>query len=492
MFLKKVRNSCLHPYRFFNRTTQSFMIQPCGRCFGCVNSKAVSNDLLIQAHASKFRFTAFVTLTFDMDHIPLATLVDVNDITYLVDYSDFDVILGEYPLISDDDKLDLYSKVMPINGKKFPLNTLPYLDYSLVRLFLISLRQRIKQKRCKSFTTYLSSDNVIKQKYKYIINKFYSDEKISYYLVGEYGTKSLRPHFHLLLFFDKYETLQALRYHIPKIWSYGRTDFQIAHGSASSYLASYVSSNTLLHQIYQSKQIRPRSRHSLFFGFKIMEDNVQKIQPSSSCFSLSFDIPTNGKTKTCLFSRSFINSIYPKTLGFCSADARLLYERYTVYLKAQREYPYSSLIDIARHAYWDIFQGSIPQFLIDCGFNDSDFNPKLHEYPLSEHSIYHLLLVSSKFIHLCYTLSYTFLDYLQCILDFYNKKSYLHFKDLMQSLEDLSSSSLYTDVLEDYYSDPDSIYSVKSRYYDLVYNESVNVFNNNIKHKTLKDLINPI
>lgn len=492
MFLKKVRHSCLHPYRFFNRSTQSYMIQPCGRCYGCVNSKAASNDLLIQAHASKFRFTAFVTLTFDMEHIPLASLVDVNDITYLVDYHNFDVILGEFPFISDSEKDVLYSKVIPLNGKSFPYHTLPYLDYSLPRLFLISLRQRIKQKRSKAFTTFLTSDNLVKQTYKYITNNFYTDEKITYYMVGEYGTNSLRPHFHFLFFFNKYETLQALRHFIPQVWTYGRTDFQIAHGSASSYLASYVSSNSLLPKIYQSKQIRPCSRHSLFFGFKTMEDNIQKIQPSSSCFSLSFDISANGKSKSCLFSPSFINSIYPKTIGFSSSSSRLLYQRYTCYLKAVREYPYASLIDVARHAYWDVFQGSIPQFLIDCGYNDTDYNPKLHDSPLSENSIYRLLLVSSKFLNLCYTLNFSYLDYLQCILDFYNKKSYFHFKELLQSLEDLSSSSLYTDVIADYYSDPDSVYSTHSAYYDVLYNESVNLFNHNIKHKTLKDIINPI
>ena len=246
MFLRKVRSSCLHPYRFFNHSTHAYMIQPCGKCFGCCNSRAVTNDLSIQSHASKYKFTAFVTLTFNMSSMPLATLIDVGDITYLVDYNSFDVVLGEFPLMSESEKSDLYNKVQPVNGKRFPVNTLPYLDYYTARLFLVSLRQRIKQKRIKQFTTFIDPvTNEVKQKYHYEINNFRTDEKITYYLVGEYGTKSLRPHFHILFFFDELRTLQAIKYHLSQVWSYGRTDFQISSGSASSYVASYVSNNAL-------------------------------------------------------------------------------------------------------------------------------------------------------------------------------------------------------------------------------------------------------
>ena len=158
------------------------MIAPCGKCIGCCNSRAVSNDLSIQSHASKYKFTAFITLTFDMSSMPLATFVDVGDITYLVDYTDFDVVLGEYPLMDDTEKASLYSKVQPLNGKHFPGNTLPYLDYNIVRLFLVSLRQRIKQKRLKCFTTHIDPvTKDIRQSYTYITNNYTTDEKTAFF-----------------------------------------------------------------------------------------------------------------------------------------------------------------------------------------------------------------------------------------------------------------------------------------------------------------------
>ena len=485
MFIKRVRSTCLHPYRFFNHSTQSYMVQPCGHCYGCSNSRAVSNDLLIQAHSSNYRFCCFVTLTFDMQSIPLGTFIDVNDITYLVDFANYDCIIAEFPLISHDDKVKLYASCQPVNGKQFPPNTLPYLDYSLARLFIASLRQRIKQKRFKSFRKDGS--------YFYIPNNFITDEKITYYLVGEYGTKSLRPHFHLLLFFDNSDTLQALYQNVSKVWSYGRTDIQLATGSASSYVASYVSNNALLPEVYRNKQIRPRSKHSIHFGFKSMEDNKEKIQPSSPLFSLSFSFLANGKEKSCLFTNSFINTLYPKTLGFNSTDTRLLLQRYTVLNKALSIYPYSSLLKCAAHIYWDICQGSYPQFLIDCGFNASDFDFRIHgEYALKESSIYRLLLISNKFINLCKMQNYSYVDYLSVILDFYNKKSYIHLKELYNTLEDISVIPFYNDVIKDYYTDPDSVYSSSSSYYTTIYNDAVILFNNNIKHKTLNDSVNSI
>ena len=71
-------------------------------------------------------------------------------------------------------------------------------------------------------------------------NKAFPDEsyikKVKYFAVGEYGTKSHRPHYHIIIF----NIPREIRRKIADSWKYGRTHFGIAEMASIRYTAKYV------------------------------------------------------------------------------------------------------------------------------------------------------------------------------------------------------------------------------------------------------------
>ena len=94
----------------------------------------------------------------------------------------------------------------------------------------------------------------------------YTNEKISFYAVGEYGPVHFRPHFHILLFFNSQEIVDVLRECHNKSWKFGRSDIQCSNGGCASYVASYVNSLASAPPLYRDwetdrKSTRLNSSH---------------------------------------------------------------------------------------------------------------------------------------------------------------------------------------------------------------------------------------
>lgn len=66
---------------------------------------------------------------------------------------------------------------------------------------------------------------------------FKNDKRIRFFAVGEYGSKTLRPHYHLLLFnippCDAYKEF-------PKLWPYGHTEIGYVCDQSINYVCKYV------------------------------------------------------------------------------------------------------------------------------------------------------------------------------------------------------------------------------------------------------------
>ena len=99
------------------------------------------------------------------------------------------------------------------------------------------------------------------------LRSYYPDEKLRYYAVSEYGPRTFRPHWHLLLFSNSERFSKTILENVSKAWSYGRCDASLSRGFAAPYVASYVNSFVALPDFYTQmpKMVRPKSFHSIGF-----------------------------------------------------------------------------------------------------------------------------------------------------------------------------------------------------------------------------------
>lgn len=144
--------------KFVNKAITSFIEIPCGKCLECKleYSKQWANRCMLEA--SQFKNNCFVTLTYNDQNVPI---------------SDFPI--------------------------EYDLNTGEPLDYDKAQ----TLRKKDLQKFIKNLR---SSLNRIPGKLDSKGNPIYYKvgdpeyKKIRYFASGEYGSKSKRPHYHLIIF----------------------------------------------------------------------------------------------------------------------------------------------------------------------------------------------------------------------------------------------------------------------------------------------------
>lgn len=291
--LLKAVDHCQYRSFITNKYTGARIAIDCGQCDYCIHKKAQKASMRVKTAGSAFKFTYFVTLTYDNEHIPLMSCK--------VLHSDYEDVLG----ISGDIHFGHeYHKYIPVSEYQCDDNsalrhiffeqvqgTVPFdreikeyapvkdnwfLSMDAIRSFIYktqsvnktdySVSEQYGRDNLIPFLNYVDVQNYIKRLRKHLYKQLGSYETLHFYAVGEYGPVHFRPHYHILLFTNSEEVSKVLRYCHDKSWKLGRSDFQIARGGASSYVASYVNSLSSAPLLYRScRAFRPRSRASLGF-----------------------------------------------------------------------------------------------------------------------------------------------------------------------------------------------------------------------------------
>lgn len=335
--------SCFRPLKIWtSQSTQMFV--PCGHCYACLNRKRSSLSLKLHLEEISSKYCYFITLTYDNEHLPLYRLVDSDYVDYLIPEPVSDRIVSDgvvsYNLqhsndlkfVADDSVLikkcdKLYTSISCYNKQievyqnthlrnvGYGFGTFALLYYRDVQLWLKRLRKKI-------FKDY--------------------GEKVRYYVIGEYGTESLRPHWHCLLFFEsdslakELEDVQSVgtdirpcecaKYLLP-LWKYGICESKRTDRNSYAYVSSYVSKPSSFPEVLDALSPQ-KAYHSLCLGEVLPKKDVLGFIKDKDFSSLRFHSVSNSDGSLSDYSiwRSYYDKFFPRYSGQSSQDYEISLE----------------------------------------------------------------------------------------------------------------------------------------------------------------------
>lgn len=104
-----------------------------------------------------------------------------------------------------------------------------------------------------------------------------------YFLVGEYGSTTRRPHYHLLAFFAEPISFQTVHQFLLKAWTKGFITVSEVTPGRIGYCCKYVNMVDNLPPVY--KPYKPFRRMSLGIGRSYLSDNIKEYHRSGLDFS---------------------------------------------------------------------------------------------------------------------------------------------------------------------------------------------------------------
>lgn len=292
--LLKVASHCQHRSFVTNRYTGQRIAVDCGQCDYCIHKRAQKASMRVKTAGSAFKYSYFVTLTYDNEHVPLmfcevlhSEYEDTLSISgcKVFGYEKHSYIpVSEYSC-SDSSRLRhiFFTQVqgtVPYNRESSqyePVRDNWFLSMDAIRSFIAKTKSATpygKEGELSArygdnlipYLNYVDVQNYIKRLRKHLKTVLGSYETLHFYAVGEYGPVRFRPHYHILLFTNSEKVSTVLRQCHAKSWKLGRSDFQASRGGAASYVASYVNSSCSTPLLYRAcRAFKPRYRASIGF-----------------------------------------------------------------------------------------------------------------------------------------------------------------------------------------------------------------------------------
>lgn len=318
---------CLSKRWITNPYTHKRLYVSCGKCPACLQQKADKRAQKIRYSVSPDEYSVFAHLTYANDHIPYISKSDAIALApnkkthslYLPIYRDADVKYvrssSDYKFVKKDSSKDIIDKIFipSIDHDYFQHsvfdcvglsngspNNVGVLLYSDVQRFIKRLRQRLRR-------------------------NFGITASIKYFCVGEYGSRTLRPHFHIIFILPLSVVYSSFAAAVAAAWPYDdydltRRNIGVAK-SAAAYCSSYVNCASYVPALLlMDSKTRPLHHASQNFGISLPSFSFRNVVDAFYRKNLRYDIQVNRKgafvTESRVYPSYLIRRFFPKFKGY--------------------------------------------------------------------------------------------------------------------------------------------------------------------------------
>lgn len=316
---------CTHN-RYITNCYNDKIFVPCGKCRACLQERAIKRANMIRNSFPAGTVALFVTLTYKNEFIPYIDEDEVNNILLSNKDSVIDV-----PVWRDYD-VNHYRIGSSRYTKKFIYETdRPLYNIKIKRTDWYGSRSQFKylvnSPSRHIGVPHFSDVQKFLKRLRIILDRNYSNYEIPIrsFQVSEVGPKTLRPHFHLLLFIP-FEYISFVKAAVVKAWSYAdnnRTfrNIEVAR-DAASYVSSYVNCHSYIPDLFTiMREFRPKSSHSQGMGFDKAAFTLPEILKSYRKRNLVYSErdPKTGKSTfiDLPLPANVIGRYFPKIKGYC-------------------------------------------------------------------------------------------------------------------------------------------------------------------------------
>lgn len=283
--------SCSNPYTV--STSKGLVNVPCGKCLPCLQKKVSATTLLLDLESQRCKYVEMINLTYNDDCLPFIDFSDDSLASFSADSPTevFPVKFGSSRRVlkynprtrkyyTSKENISDFGTVAPSDWSRYLSTYNSRVDEYYSRF----PDRRRGVSRLTNHVPILYSPDL--KKYLYRLRQYLSKKygiKVRFYAVGEYGSNSLRPHWHILLFHDSVQLHQSFcdvvdlvghssknprqccrEFYLHPLWLHGATTSKCTDKHCGSYVAGYFnqrSSDSPLVKNFPSK-----TYHSQYLG----------------------------------------------------------------------------------------------------------------------------------------------------------------------------------------------------------------------------------